>query len=94
MDAYRAIESAASTAANRFDLWSSIANQLGVTACAEIGVFKGEYAEHVLKNCAAVERYFMVDPWKHLEDWNKPANRPDDEFCEIKEEALSRTEFA
>lgn len=36
----------------------------------------------------------MIDPWRHLADWNKPANRTDEEFVEIKAEALARTEFA
>jgi hypothetical protein len=36
----------------------------------------------------------MLDPWRHLDDWNKPANVSRAAFEEIYAEAMSRTEFA
>jgi hypothetical protein len=36
----------------------------------------------------------MLDPWRHLNDWNKPANVSSAAFEEIYAEAMSRTEFA
>ena len=33
----------------------------------------------------------MVDPWRSLEDWNKPANRSDEKFERFYGEALERT---
>ncbi len=36
----------------------------------------------------------MLDPWRHLDDWNKPSNTTDDEFDRIKAEALDKTRFA
>ena len=50
---------------------------------AEIGVWRGEFAEHILRRCPSIEHYYMVDPWRHLDDWNKPANVSDPEFDQI-----------
>ena len=33
----------------------------------------------------------MIDPWRHLDDWNKPANRDDGTFERIFAEAMERT---
>jgi hypothetical protein len=74
--------------------WSSFINSLGLKECAEVGVWKGLFAEHILKECPNVERYLMVDSWRHLTGWNKPFNVDDEEFCKIYLEAKDRTEFA
>ena len=79
---------------NRFDFWISIINQRKVTKIAEIGVFKGEYAEKILLSCSEVSKYLMIDPWQHLDNWNKPANVGNDTFEEFYNEALNRTDFA
>lgn len=34
----------------------------------------------------------MIDPWKNLATWNKPANRPDDQFSQIHATAMQKTE--
>jgi hypothetical protein len=79
---------------NRLELWSSLINDMKAKVCAEIGVFRGNFAQHILRNCNTIERYFMLDPWRHLDNWNKPANVADDEFRAIKREAMATTEFA
>ena len=75
-------------------MWARIVNAVQARSFAEVGVFRGHFAEQVLKDCESIDQYYMIDPWRHLDDWNKPANRSDREFTEIKNEALSRTEFA
>jgi hypothetical protein len=94
MDACAAIEKAASSATNRHELWSFIVNQIGLATIAEVGIFKGEFAHHILSQCPTVEKYYMIDPWRHLDDWNKPFNRTNEEFARIREEAIARTAFA
>jgi hypothetical protein len=79
---------------NRFALWAEFIDRFQVRTMAELGVFRGEFAEQMLRGAAAVERYYMVDPWRHLAAWNKPANESDEEFVRIQEEALLRTDFA
>jgi hypothetical protein len=36
----------------------------------------------------------MIDPWKHLDAWNKPANVDSDSFDAIYTEAMNKTRFA
>jgi hypothetical protein len=88
------VETAASKATDRLDLWSRIVSEMNVVSMAEVGVYKGDFASQILKTCPAIERYYMIDPWRHLDDWNKPANAMDQEFAQIKDQALRKTEFA
>ena len=94
IDIRRVIETAAATAGDRLELWSTVVDRLNCASMAELGVFTGTFARHMLEQCPSVSRYFMVDPWRHLDNWNKPANRTDREFAEIKREALAATQFA
>lgn len=61
---------------------------------AEVGVYRGEFAARVLAECDSIETYYMIDPWRHLDDWNKPANTDDRSFEEHFDEAMRSTEFA
>ena len=36
----------------------------------------------------------MIDPWRHLNGWNKPANKNDDVFEQFLIETKSKTDFA
>jgi hypothetical protein len=81
----------ASTATERSELWLDVITRTQARRVAEIGVFRGKFAERILDDCPGITDYYMVDPWRHLEDWNKPANRTGDEFDEIFEEAMRRT---
>jgi hypothetical protein len=45
----------------------------------------------MLDGCPDIERYHMIDPWRHLEDWNKPANKADDVFERFHAETLEKT---
>jgi Methyltransferase domain/Sulfotransferase family len=86
-----AIETIARETGRRVGLWTAFVNRIQARTVAEIGVYRGEFAEAVLDGCPSVERYYMIDPWRHLDDWNKPANRDDDTFQEIFEEAMAKT---
>lgn len=78
-------------ARNRLDLWTRFVQQTGARHVAEIGVYRGRFAARLLDDCPGIERYYMVDPWRSLEDWNKPANRSDEKFERFYGEALERT---
>jgi hypothetical protein len=78
-------------ARNRLDLWTDFLDLQDSRTVAEIGVFRGAFAEHVLDRCPGIEVYYMIDPWRHLDGWNKPANRDDQTFERFFEEAMSRT---
>ena len=94
MKASHAIESAAASAADRSQLWSTVISALQLAAAAEVGVAAGAFARHILETCPNLTSYYMIDPWRHLDNWNKPANKTDREFIEIREQALAATEFA
>ena len=79
---------------NRIDFCINFVNDLDLVSIAEVGVFKGEFAEKLLRSSAGVENYLMVDPWRNLSDWNKPANENNDVFEGFFQEALRRTSFA
>ena len=77
---------------NRLDLWVDFLNHVKVRTMAEIGVFRGEFARHILAHCPTISRYYMLDPWRHLDGWNKPLNVSDSEFDAAYEKALRNTD--
>jgi len=57
-------------------------------------VYRGDFAAHILGRCEGLKTYYMIDPWRHLPDWNKPANQADDAFEQYLAETKAKTEFA
>lgn len=78
--------------ADRTELWVRVIQEQHLGAIAEVGVFRGAFAHELLDRCPGITSYTMIDPWQHLEDWNKPANRPDDVFEGFYREAMAATE--
>jgi hypothetical protein len=76
---------------SRYELWTEFINEHKSETVAEIGVFRGEFAEKVLSECTTISTYYMVDPWRHLDAWNKPANHSDDKFELHLAQVLERT---
>jgi Methyltransferase domain len=83
-----------SNAKSRIQLWVDIVRAAQVQSMMEVGVWKGEYAETVLQQCDSIRQYYMLDPWATLPDWNKPFNVAPQQFDEVYEEAMRRTDFA
>lgn len=83
-----------SSAGSRIHLWDRILRTTNVETMLEVGVWKGEFAAQILAQCEFIQRYYMIDPWANLPDWNKPFNVSPEVFDEIYEEAMTRTEFA
>jgi hypothetical protein len=78
-------------AATRAELWTRFVAESGARSVAEIGVYRGQFAAKLLDACPNVGTYYMIDPWRHLDDWNKPANKSDDIFEGFYREAMERT---
>jgi hypothetical protein len=76
---------------SRADIWVSCVNKIDARTILELGVWKGEFAEILLKACPAIERFYLIDPWRNLDTWNKPWNVDDEKFRAVYEEALNRT---
>jgi hypothetical protein len=81
----------ADKSADRYDFWQAFIDHQAVTSVAEVGVFRGRYAESILDACPSITDYWMIDPWRHLDDWKKPANRGDDVFEEFFRQTMERT---
>lgn len=77
---------------DRFDFCAGLVIESGCEEFAEIGVWKGEFAAAMLSRCPALKRYVMIDPWQHLEGWNKPANVSEKRFGQIYAMAMEATE--
>ena len=78
-------------AASRVELWTRFVDETHAAIAAEIGVYRGQFAARLLDDCPGIATYYMVDPWRNLEDWNKPANKPDMVFQKFFDEAMERT---
>ena len=81
-------------AQSREDLWAEFVNSVRAQRMAEIGVYRGDFAAFVLQRCASLATYYMIDPWRHLDDWNKPANHDDSVLGAYLEETKAKTDFA
>ncbi len=79
---------------DRFNLWSYFLRQISARSMAEIGVWGGRFAEEMLRRCPSIEAYYMIDPWRNLDDWDMPYNRSNTEFETVMARALERTRFA
>jgi hypothetical protein len=88
------VELACQGTQSRKDLWTNLVARSQTETMCEVGVWRGEFAEHVLRTCDLIREYIMIDPWKNLDNWNKPFNVSDDLFQEVKAEAIRRTDFA
>lgn len=76
--------------APREALLAGLLREAGVRDFCEIGVFRGKLSAHLLAECPELTRYVMVDPWRHLPGWDKPANLDDAQFEAIHQEAMER----
>jgi hypothetical protein len=65
----QALQQAASDATDRLNLWETILRGTSLKVMAEVGVQKGLFAAALLAKCSSLERYYMVDPWRQLENW-------------------------
>jgi hypothetical protein len=78
----------------RLDIWTHFLNSVQVKRMAEVGVYRGFFASWILKECNSIENYYMIDPWRHLENFDKPENKNDDIFEQFLSETKTKTDFA
>jgi hypothetical protein len=88
------LERCIANAQSRLDLWITFIRSVNVRQMVEVGVYQGDFAAAVLKGCDGIQRYYMVDPWRHLADWNKPANQDNSVFEGFFEATKTKTAFA
>ena len=83
-----------STTTSRVQLWTTVLTAIKASTVVEVGVWKGDFAKELLEQCECIERYYMIDPWAKLPDWNKPFNVETQAFDGIYAEAMEKTKFA
>ncbi|HYA25079.1 MAG TPA: class I SAM-dependent methyltransferase [Terriglobales bacterium] len=88
------IASCMSASQSRIEFWAEFIHHTKIQRMVEVGVWKGDFAVNILQRCDCVNKYFMVDPWRHLDNWNKPANQNDALLDSFYEMTKARTEFA
>ncbi len=88
------VENCINQSNSRFEFWVNFLNLIKAKNLAELGVYKGDFAAKLLKKCDSIEKYYMVDPWRQLDDWNKPANKEDNVFEKFLSQTKSKTDFA
>jgi predicted O-methyltransferase YrrM len=77
---------------DRLAFWTELANRRQVETVCEIGVFRGVFAAHLLENVPGIRKYYLLDPWRKLDHWKKPANRKNDKFQRIYKRAMKAVE--
>ncbi len=83
-----------STSPSRVDFWVEFVRRARVQRMVEIGVYQGDFAAVLLGRCQSIEKYYMIDPWRHLDNWNKPANEDNSVFEQFFEATKAKTDFA
>ena len=78
----------------RLEFWTEIVRRIQGRTVLEIGVYQADFAVALLRACESVDCYYMLDPWRHLSNWNKPANEEDSVFNHLYESAMEKTAFA
>lgn len=79
-------------ARDRFELWIRFLKEHGLRHIAEIGVYRGKFAAEILTAATAIETYVMIDPWRAMPSWNKPANTDNETFERHFQDSLRATE--
>jgi Methyltransferase domain len=92
METERIVRGLAAKAESRLEFWIEFVRAMGIERMAEVGVYRGEFAAGLLRACPSLQTYHMIDPWRHLHDWNKPANTTDERFEEFLGEAMAATD--
>jgi predicted O-methyltransferase YrrM len=84
----------ATSAPSRLALWETIINTLKPESMLELGVWRGDFAAHMLSKCPSIKRYYLLDPWRPLPEWNKPFNASTAVFDDAYNATLEKTRFA
>ena len=79
---------------SRIEFWAEVIRAAKIESILEVGVWQGDFAADILQRCDCIKKYYMIDPWRHLEGWNKPTNQDDAILDSFYEMTKAKTEFA
>jgi len=75
---------------NRLELWVYLLKKISPKKVCEVGVWTGDFAKYLLDHVDEIQNYYFLDPWRNLPKWNKPANRSNLEFENIRLQAFKK----
>ncbi len=75
-------------------IWVNFVRSMKFKSMVEIGVFAGDFANGILRNCDSIDKYYMIDPWRYIDNYNAKANRSDSEFEKLFQHTLEKTNYA
>ena len=78
----------------RIPLWDELLSRILPKTVLEVGVWKGDFAAWMLGTTLSIERYYMIDPWRRLDHWNKPLNTTAADLERAYQDAMRATAFA
>jgi hypothetical protein len=84
------VEAGARDCPDRLRFWESLLTGLQAKTVLEVGVWKAQFAAHILAKCPFIQTYYMIDPWRKLPAWNKPFNVDNTAFDEVYNEPCRR----
>ncbi len=65
---YQLLKECASSSQSRLEFWVRFIQSTQARQMLEVGVYRGvSLSATVLERCASVNKYYMLDPWRHLE---------------------------
>jgi hypothetical protein len=79
---------------SRIEIWTEFLQAIKAESVLELGVARGIFAKAILSSNDLIKKYIMIDPWRNLEDWNKPANKSNENFNMFYDEMKKNTDFA
>ena len=77
---------------SRFDMCRRFLQETRSKSVLEVGVWRGKFAKYMLTNCPSISLYYALDPWRHLDNWNKPCNQSQDILDNAYREFLAAVE--
>ena len=83
-----------SSSISKYQMWEKVLKLSNARNIVEIGIWEGDFTKEMLVRCGVIERYYMIDPWAKLPDWNKPCNFVPKKFDDIYDTAMENTVFA
>ncbi|MCW1919272.1 class I SAM-dependent methyltransferase [Rhodobacter sp. KR11] len=80
-------------AASRQETLERLLDHIKPAEMVEVGVWKGEFSAFALTK-PYLAKFYMLDPWRQLPEWNKPFNKDSVAFDAVYAEAEAATRFA
>lgn len=73
---------------NNRDEFGKLLQTIGYKSAIEVGVFKGQFAAHLLKTWPSFEKYYGIDPYVFQKNYKEKTNVPEEQQNDVYNQAL------